>query len=213
MSAEFRVIGKRQPKLDGFEKVTGRAKYAGDYSLPGMLCLKVLRSPYPHARVVSIDTAQALALPGVKAVLTAKDMPAYRPNPWMPILTDVARFVGDDIAVVAAVDEDTAVEALGLIKVDYQVLPFVLDPEEALKANAPKLFPEGNLIGGAPAVVNRSAISDSLFAACGGREQGRDRAVGRWKADDLGFHPGTLRGAKGHRQSAPYSAEQGARDL
>jgi CO/xanthine dehydrogenase Mo-binding subunit len=165
MSSEFRVIGKRQPKVDGFEKVTGRAKYSSDISLPGMLCLKILRSPYPHARIVSIDTSQALALPGVKAVLTAKDMPAFRPNPWMPILTEVARFVGDDIAVVAAVDEDTAIEALGLIKVDYQVLPFVLDPEEALKANSPKLFPEGNLIGGAPAVVNRGDVEKGFAEA------------------------------------------------
>ena len=77
MSSEFRVIGKRQPKMDGFEKVSGRAKYASDFSLPGMLYLKILRSPYPHARIVSIDTSKALALPGVKAVLTHKEMPAY----------------------------------------------------------------------------------------------------------------------------------------
>ena len=64
MSSEFRVIGKRQPKLDGFEKVTGRAKYASDFSLPGMLHLKILRSPYPHARIVSIDTSKALGAAG-----------------------------------------------------------------------------------------------------------------------------------------------------
>ena len=153
MSSEFAVIGTRQPRMDGFEKVSGRARFTSDISLPGMLHLKILRSPYPHARIVNIDTSKARALPGVKAVLTYKDMPMARWNPQMPILTDVARFVGDDIAVVAAVDEDTAVEALGLIKVDYQVLPFVLDPEEAMKPGAPKLFPEGNVIGGTPAVV------------------------------------------------------------
>ena len=166
MSSEFRVIGKRQPKMDGFEKVTGRAKYASDFSLPGMLCLKILRSPYPHARIVNIDTSKALALPGVKAVLTHKDMAAYpRWNPSYPILTDVARFQGDDVALVAAVDEDTAVEALGLIKVDYQVLPFVLDPEEALKPGAPKLFPEGNLIGGKPVVVSRGDVAKGFAEA------------------------------------------------
>jgi CO/xanthine dehydrogenase Mo-binding subunit len=166
MSSEFRVIGKPQPKLDGFEKVTGRAKYASDFSLPGMLCVKVLRSPHPHARVVNIDTSKALALPGVKAVLTHKDIAANpRWNPVYPILTDVARFVGDDIALVAAVDEDTAVEALGLIKVDYQVLPFVLDPEEALKASAPKLFPEGNLVGGKPTVVSRGDVAKGFAEA------------------------------------------------
>jgi CO/xanthine dehydrogenase Mo-binding subunit len=165
MSSEFRVVGKPQPKMDAMEKVTGRAKYASDYVLPGMLHLKILRSPYPHARIVSIDTSAALALPGVKAVLTHKDMPAYRPNLWMPLLTDVARFVGDDIAVVAAVDEETAIEALGLIKVDYQVLPFVLDPEEALKPSAPKLFPEGNLLGGAPTVVSRGDVEKGFAEA------------------------------------------------
>ena len=144
MSSEFRVIGKPQPKLDGFEKVTGRAKFASDFSLPGMLYLKILRSPYPHARIVSIDTSKALALPGVKAVLTHKDMAAYpRWNPSYPILTDEPHFHGDDVALVAAVDEDTAVEALDLIKVDYQVLPFVLDAEEAMKPGAPKMIPEG----------------------------------------------------------------------
>jgi xanthine dehydrogenase YagR molybdenum-binding subunit len=166
MSSEFRVIGKPQTRSDGFEKVTGRAKFASDFTLPGMLHLKILRSPYPHARIVNIDASKALALPGVKAVFTAKDIAANpRWNPYYPILTDVARFVGDDIAVVAAVDEDTAVEALGLIKVDYQVLPFVLDPEEALKADAPKLFPEGNLVGGKPTVVNRGDVAKGFAEA------------------------------------------------
>ena len=172
MSSEFRVIGKPQTRLDAFDKVTGRAKYASDISLPGMLCLKLLKSPHPHARIANIDTSKALALPGVKAVLTHKDVPpfwrnplAIWPDPRMPILADVARFQGDDIAVVAAVDEDTAVEALDLIKVDYQVLPFVLDPEEALKASAPQLFPAGNLIGGKPAVVNRGDVEKGFAEA------------------------------------------------
>ncbi len=94
MSSEFRVIGKPQPKLDGFEKVTGRAKYASDFSLPGMLHLKILRSPYPHARIVSIDTSKALALPGVKASADRTRIWRRYPrwNPSYPILTDVARF-------------------------------------------------------------------------------------------------------------------------
>jgi len=152
--------------MDGFEKVTGRANFASDFSLPGMLHLKILRSPYPHARIVSVDASKALALPGVKAVFTAKDIAANpRWNPFYPILTDVARFVGDDIAVVAAVDEETATEALALIKVDYQQLPFVLDPEEALKPSAPKLYPEGNLFGGHPAVVSRGDVAKGFAEA------------------------------------------------
>ncbi len=83
----------------------------------------------------------------------------------MPILTDIARFVGDDIAVVAAVDEDTAAEAIELIKVEYRAPPFVLDPEEALQANAPKLYAEGNLIGGRPTVVSRGDLAKGFAEA------------------------------------------------
>ena len=147
MSKEFKVIGKRQPKIDASDRVSGRAKYASDLYLPGMLYAKILRSPYPHAKVLNIDIEKAKALPGVKAVLTHKDVPSYRWESDMPILTDIARFEGDDIAVVAAVDEDRATEAIDLIKVDYEVLPFVLDPEEAMKPGAPKVHPEGNIVG------------------------------------------------------------------
>ena len=150
MSKEFKIIGKRQPKLDASDRVSGRAKYASDLYLPGMLYAKILRSPHPHAKVVHIDIEKAKALPGVKAVLTHKDMPSYRYESDMPILTDIARFEGDDIAVVAAVDDEKAQEALELINVDYQVLPFVLDPEEAMKPEAPKIHPKGNIIGGNP---------------------------------------------------------------
>ncbi len=197
MSSEFRIIGTRQPRIDAFERVSGRAKYTSDLYLPGMLYLKVLRSPYPHARIVNVDTSKARALPGVKAVLTHHDMPSYRWNPSMPILTDIARFVGDDIAVVAAVDEDTAAEAIELIKVEYRVLPFVLDPEEALQANAPKLYAEGNLIGGRPTVVSRGDLAKG-FAEADLIYEGRYRtpmlqhataesrvAVAKWEAGKL----------------------------
>ncbi|HUJ89289.1 MAG TPA: molybdopterin cofactor-binding domain-containing protein, partial [Syntrophorhabdales bacterium] len=165
MSSQFKIIGTRQPKIDAFERVSGRAKYASDFYLPRMLYLKTLRSPYPHARVVSIDTSKAYGLPGVAMVLTHKEMPAYEWHPGMPILADVARFVGDDIAIVAARDEETATEALDLIKVDYQKLPFVLDPEEALKPDAPKLYPEGNVIGGKPVVVSRGDVEKGFAEA------------------------------------------------
>ena len=165
MSSQFKIIGTRQPKVDAFERVSGRAKYASDFYLPRMLYLKTLRSPYPHARIVSIDTSKAYALPGVALVLTHKEMPAYQWHPGMPILADIARFVGDDVAVVAARDEETAQEALDLIKVEYQKLPFVLDPEEALKPDAPKLYPEGNLIGGKPVVVSRGDVEKGFAEA------------------------------------------------
>jgi CO/xanthine dehydrogenase Mo-binding subunit len=158
MNEKFKIIGKRQPKVDAWERVSGKAKYASDIYLPGMLYARILRSPYPHARVVNIDAEKAKALPGVKAVLTPKDMPSFRWHADMPILTDTPRFEGDDIAVVAAVDEERAREAIDLIKVDYQILPFVLDPEEAMKPDAPKIHPQGNIIGGKPLIIERGDI-------------------------------------------------------
>ncbi len=143
--AEFSVIGKRAPRVDAREKVTGEAKYAADFSLPDMLWCKLLRSPYPHARVLNIDYSKALKLPGVKAVVTGKDfngwtwgwMPATRDEP--PLATDKVRYMAEAVAGIAATDEDTAEEATELIKVDYEELPGVFDPEEAMKEDAPRV--------------------------------------------------------------------------
>ena len=165
MNEKFKIIGKRQPKVDAWERVSGKAKYASDIYLPGMLYARILRSPYPHAKVVKIDLEKAKALPGVKAILTFKDMPSFRWHADMPILTDIARFEGDDIAVVAAVDEERAREAIELIKVDYEVLPFVLDPEDAMKPEAPKIHPQGNIIGGTPLLLERGDIEKGFKEA------------------------------------------------
>ncbi len=143
--AKFSVIGKRLPRVDAREKVAGEAKYAADYSLPGMLWCKLLRSPYPHARILDIDTSRAERLPGVKAVVTGKDfggwtwgwMPATRDEP--PLAVDKVRYMAEAVAGVAAIDEDIAEEATELIKVDYEELPGVFDPEEAMKEGAPKV--------------------------------------------------------------------------
>lgn len=143
--AEFSVIGKRLPRVDAKEKVAGEAKYAADYSLPGMLWCKLLRSPYPHARILNIDATKAERLPGVKAVVTGKDfggwtwgwMPATRDEP--PLAVDKVRYMAEAVAGVAAIDEDIAEEATELIKVDYEELPGVFDPEEAMKEGAPKV--------------------------------------------------------------------------
>ncbi|HBY92917.1 MAG TPA: hypothetical protein DEP84_02970 [Chloroflexi bacterium] len=152
---ELHLVGKSVPVVDGVAKVTGQARYANDITLPGQLYAKTLRSPYPHARIVRIDTSKAKALPGVEAVLTADDMPPttfLRPLDYGPVLNkDRVRLVGDAVAVVAAVDEDTAKEALTLIEVEYELLPFVLDEEEAAKPDAPQLYDEGNItIGSGP---------------------------------------------------------------
>lgn len=143
--AEFSVIGQRLPRVDAREKVTGQARYAADYSLPDMLWCKLLRSPYPHARILNIDTSKAEKLPGVKGIVTGKDfggwswgwMPATRDE--TPLAVDKVRYMAEAVAGVAAVDEDTAEQAAGLIKVEYEELPGVFDPEEAMKDGAPKV--------------------------------------------------------------------------
>ena len=140
---EFQVVGKPHPKVDGLDKATGEAIYTDDIQLPGMLHAKTLRSQHPHARIVSIDTSRAEALKGVHAVVTGADMPVkYGVIPWTPdenaLATDRVRFVGDEVAAVAAIDEDTANRALDLIDVEYEELPAVFDPEEAMKSGAPR---------------------------------------------------------------------------
>lgn len=137
------LIGKRLPRVDGLEKVTGEAKYGADYNLPGQLWLKILRSPHPHARIRRIDTSRALALDGVRDIVTGKDFNGWRWG-WMhqtrdetPLAVDKVRFYGEGVAAVAAVDEETAEEACGLIDVEYEVLPGVFSVDEAMREGAP----------------------------------------------------------------------------
>lgn len=150
----YRVIGTRPIRPDGYEKVTGRARYGADIQLPGMLYGQVLRSPHPHARIVRIDASRALAHPGVHAVITRDDMPKLTSNEitelgesaigrrhmsHLVLAQDKALFKGHPIAAVAAVDVYTAQEALSLIEVEYEVLPPVEDVLEAMKPSAPLL--------------------------------------------------------------------------
>ena len=121
---EFSVVGKRIPRIDGFERVTGQAQYTGDIELPGMLYARVLRSPHPHARIVSIDTSKAEKLAGVKAVVHHENAKV----PWSSgghthqrfIFNNPVRFVGDAVAAVAATDRNIAKDALKLIEVKYE---------------------------------------------------------------------------------------------
>ncbi len=164
MRDELSVVGKRLPRPDVAEKATGAAKYTGDIQLPGMLTGKVLRSPYPHAKIVKVDTSKAEQLPGVEAVITFDDIPkkafniSIFPDDLLPprargsprdqyVLSDKVRFMGDVIAAVAAINGPTAEEALNLIKVEYEPLPAVFDPLEAMKPSAPKIhdYAEGNI--------------------------------------------------------------------
>ena len=139
--SDFTLIGSRLRKIDGLEKSTGQAQFTDDLVFPGMLHGKILRSPHPHARILSIDAGEALDMEGVHAVITGRDMPVkYGIIPWTPdespLCVERVRYIGDGVAAVAAVDEDTAIRALGKIQVEYEELPAYLDPFEALEATA-----------------------------------------------------------------------------
>lgn len=144
----YKVIGTKVNRLDAKSKVTGKARYADDVILPNMLYGKILRSPYAHARILSIDTSKAEQLPGVKAVLTAKNAPQIylfgvdiQDEPFLAWDGKV-RFVGQEVAAVAATEESIAEEALELIKVEYEELPAVLNVEDAIKPGAPEVHDE-----------------------------------------------------------------------
>ncbi len=150
---KYKWIGTRPDRPDGADKVTGRARFGADFNLPGQLIGKVLRSPHPHAEIKSIDVSKALALNGVKAVITAADFPDQAnlivPTGEMQVnMRDITRnimarekalYEGHPVAAVAAVSEAIAKQALALIKVDYKVLPHVIDVAEAMKPGAPIL--------------------------------------------------------------------------
>ncbi|HKZ51023.1 MAG TPA: molybdopterin cofactor-binding domain-containing protein, partial [Dehalococcoidia bacterium] len=150
MVQEFTIIGKPLPRVEGFGKITGQAKYTDDLVLPRMLYGKFLTSVYPHARIVDIDLSQARSLPGVHAILTGKDLPIrYSVSPLNEDETALAmakvRYVGQPVAVVAAVDEETAERAIGLIRVEYEPLAAVMSVEEALRPEAPLVHSAGNI--------------------------------------------------------------------
>lgn len=152
---EYSVVGKPLPRVDGVEKALGSAVFTADISLPGMLHGKILRSPHPHARILHIDTGRGERLPGVKAIITGKDVAGVRyafvdtpryPADETPLAVDRVRYVGDEVAAVVATDEEVALEALDLIRVEYAALPAVFHPEEAMKAEAPRLH-DGDYAG------------------------------------------------------------------
>ncbi len=162
------VVGKAVPIKDGREKVTGSLKYAVDCQVPGMVYGKILRSPHAHARIMKIDSSRAEALPGVLGVVTFKDAPdldweAHWHNYRGHILDDRVRFVGDEVAAVAAIDENIANQAVKLIKADYEILPAVFDPEDALKPDAPQVRTEGN--AREPGIVNWGNVDKGFEAS------------------------------------------------
>ncbi|MFQ6040364.1 MAG: xanthine dehydrogenase family protein molybdopterin-binding subunit, partial [Candidatus Poribacteria bacterium] len=146
MEKQYSVLGRRIPKVDGVEIVTGKAKFTVDLMLPHMLHGKIKRSPYPHAKIKSIDTSKAKALFGVRAVVTGMDFPARRLPGCLydeyPVARDRVRYVGEPVAAVAAETIEIAEEAVELIEVEYEELPAVFDPQEAIKPDPPAVLHE-----------------------------------------------------------------------
>ena len=167
----LRIIGQPTPSVEGAAKVTAEARYLEDLQAPGMLYGKICRSPLPHARIRGIDTSRAQRLPGVIAVITARDMPDIKFS-FVPEHADktplcapgrTVRYAGDEVAAVAAMDERTAEEAVRLIEVDYEPLEPVLDLEAALSPDSPALHDGGNL---AYEVHKSEGDVEAAFAGC-----------------------------------------------
>ena len=167
----LRIIGQPTPSVEGAAKVTAEARYLEDLQAPGMLYGKICRSPLPHARILNIDTSRAQRLPGVIAVITARDMPDIKFS-FVPEHADktplcapgrTVRYAGDEVAAVAAMDERTAEEAVRLIEVDYEPLEPVLDLEAALSPDSPALHDGGNL---AYEVHKSEGDVEAAFAGC-----------------------------------------------
>ena len=189
----MKVVGTSPVRPDGVPKVTGQAQYGADYSLPGMLWARVLRSPHAHARILSVDTSKALALPGVKAIILGSDFPEHpfdyvgpervAQNYWHMTRNIMARekalFEGHAIAAVAATTAAIAAEAVGLIDVKYEVLKHVIDVEDAMKPDAPLLFEDMITRGVEPAPSKPSNISKRLEFSIG------DVAAGFAAADEV----------------------------
>ena len=142
----YTYIGVNVPRVDVLDKALGEAAYSSDIRAPGMLVGKCKRSPHPFARILSIDTSKALRLPGVRAVITARNVKQYPFGEFfadqLPLCDQYAYYVGDEVAAVAAIDEDIAEEAVDLIEVTYEELEPVLNPEKAIQPGAPAVHPE-----------------------------------------------------------------------
>ncbi|MGI1679918.1 MAG: xanthine dehydrogenase family protein molybdopterin-binding subunit [Cellvibrionaceae bacterium] len=190
-ASPFKHIGKNTVRPDGVDKVTGRAKFGADFVLPGTLCGKILRSPHAHANILDINIQKALALPGVKAIITSKDLPDIAPEDAMignepPNFRDMsanllarkkALYDGHAIAAVAAISEKIADEALALIDVKYEILPHVIDADAAMADNAPILHDDLFTEGASPKPTKPSNIAKRVHLHGGDLDAGFSQAV------------------------------------
>jgi xanthine dehydrogenase molybdenum-binding subunit len=183
----YELLGKNFIPPDIHGKVTGKAKYAEDFRPEGMVFCRLMLSPMPHARVRNIDAAEALAMDGVLGILTADDVPA-QPAPADPILTNEPLFVGQPILAVAAVDEATAQDAIDKIRIDFEELPFTVDPLESLYPGGPDARTDGNtvdnrLIG--PPQLKTTKWSAADFAAVPEGQLPMGEPLAEWSFGDL----------------------------
>ena len=189
--SRYKWVGTRPIRPDGVPKVTGRAMYGADLAMAGALYGKIIRSPHAHARIRSIDASKASKLPGVKAVVTAADFPDQKfeyqgpervqQNFWHITRNVMARekalYEGHAVAAVAAIDKATAEEAAALIDIDYEVLPHVIDVDEAMAPDAPLLFEDMITRGVEPAPTKPSNIAKRLEFAIGDLDKGLPRPI------------------------------------
>jgi CO/xanthine dehydrogenase Mo-binding subunit len=190
------VAGKRMARLDGIGKVTGTHTYAADFSLPGMLHGKILRSPFAHARIVRLDTSKAKAMPGVRTVITAADIAPTRFGGAVadrPVFaTNVVRFIGEAVAAVAATSRELAEQALAQIEVEYEELPAVFDMEAALLPDAPLVHPDWAKYKALPVLHREGNVAGHAWIRAGDTEAAFASA---WKVYEHRFttqavHPG-----------------------
>jgi len=164
--ADHKIVGTSVPRGEGGGKVSGQTVYAADVKLPGLLWAKILRSPHPHARVRRVDVSRAEKVPGVCAIITGADVEGFLIGKQirdMPVLCwDKVRFIGDRVAAVAAETVDAAEEAIHLIEVDYELLPAVFDPLEAMAPTAPKLHDNVADYDGAPKKLLAADLHNGL---------------------------------------------------
>ena len=164
--AEFKAVGASVPRAEAGDKVSGQSIYAADVKLPGLLWAKILRSPHPHARIVRVDTSKAEKVAGVKAIITGADVRGLLIGKQirdLPVLCwDKVRFIGDRVAAVAAETVDAAEEAIQLIDVDYEILPAVFDPLEAMAPGAPQLHDNVAAYDGAPKNILAADLRNGL---------------------------------------------------
>ena len=210
----YSLIGKDFTPPDVRAKVTGKAKYAEDFRVEGMVFVKLLLSPMPNAKVRNIDAAEALKMKGVLGILLPEDVPSF-PLPRDPILTMEPKYVGQPILAIAAEDETTASDALEKIKIDYEPLPFTVDPLQSLYPGGPDVYPDANVgVRGMPE-MKKIKWTAKDFAEAGDTKLPMGEPLAEWKLGDLdkGFSEAQLvmdetfvTAAHSHHSMEPRSA-------